>query len=389
MAVINMRRPYQQPSLHELFFAFLKLGATAFGGPAMVNQIRRTVIDKKDWLDPYDFDNGIALCQAIPGAIIMQVVAYTGLKIKGIKGATACFIGFGLPAFVLMFILSVLYKQFNEVTVVKSVLSNLHVVMAAIIANAAFNFGKRTLRNVKDFIIVAIAAALFLLKLHPALVVIMSAFFGLILSKSDDSVSTKRVAARTFRFFLFLLLVLAVSLAILFLLNKSYFILAITMLRIDLFAFGGGFAAVPVMFHEVIDIFNWMDKKTFMDGIVLGQVTPGSIIITATFVGYLKYGILGSIVATIFVFTPSFLILMGIVPFFDRLRVYPQFGRVIKGILCSFVGLLIIVTWHFGVDISWNFKNIVLAFVSFGVLFLHVDVIWIILASILFSILIL
>jgi chromate transporter len=261
--------------------------------------------------------------------------------------------------------------------------------MAAIIANAAFNFGKRTLRNTKDIAIVAIAAVLFLLKLHPAFVVIMSAFFGLILSKSDDSVSTKRIAARTFRFFLFLLIVLAVSLAILLLLNKSYFILAITMLRIDLFAFGGGFAAVPVMFHEVIDIFNWMDKKTFMDGIVLGQVTPGSIIITATFVGYLKYGILGSIVATIFVFTPSFLILMGIVPFFDRLRVYPQFGRVIKGILCSFVGLLIIVTWHFGVDISWNFKNIVLAFVSFGVLFLHVDVIWIILASILFSILIL
>ena len=101
---------------------------------------------------------------------------------------------------------------------------------------------------------------------------------------------------------------------------------------------------MPMMYHELVELFHWFDEQTFMDGVILGQVTPGSIIIAATFFGYMHFGILGSILATICVFTPSFLILMGIIPFFDKLRSYPQFDKVINGILCSFVGLLAVVT---------------------------------------------
>lgn len=160
------------------------------------------------------------------------------------------------------------------------------------------------------------------------------------------------------------------------------------MLRIDLFSFGGGLASMPVMYHELVDLYRWFDAQIFMDGAILGQVTPGSIIIAATFFGYMHFGILGSILATLYVFTPSFLILLGIIPFFDKLRTYPQFNKVINGILCSFVGLLVIVTYRFTIGIHWNLVNIVLVLAAFILLLRKVEVIWIVLGGIMVSILI-
>ena len=107
---------------------------------------------------------------------------------------------------------------------------------------------------------------------------------------------------------------------LLFLFFPHLFDLAFTMARIDLFAFGGGFAALPLMFHEVVDVHAWLDSATFINGLALGQVTPGPIVITATFVGFLTYGFWGGVVATIAIFTPSFLFVIGTVPYYDRLR---------------------------------------------------------------------
>ena len=160
------------------------------------------------------------------------------------------------------------------------------------------------------------------------------------------------------------------------------------MLRIDLFSFGGGLASMPIMYHELVDLYGWFDAKTFMDGAILGQVTPGSIIIAATFFGYMHFGIWGSLLATIYVFTPSFLILMGVIPFFDRLRKYPQFNKIINGILCSFVGLLVVVTYRFTIGIHWNLVNVLLALAAFVLLVRQVNVIWIVTGGIIVSILI-
>lgn len=182
-----------------------------------------------------------------------------------------------------------------------------------------------------------------------------------------------------------MLLVVAICSTILFFVNKEYFSLATIMLSIDLFSFGGGLAAMPMMYHELVDLFGWFDEKTFMDGVILGQVTPGSIIIAATFFGYMHFGIIGSIIATVCVFTPSFMILMGIIPFFDKLRSYPQFNKVINGILCSFVGLLTVVTYRFTIGIHWNLVNILFTLVAFGLLVRKVDVIWVILGGVLIS----
>jgi chromate transporter len=378
----------QKPSFIDLFLTFLWMGLTAFGGLAMFAHVRKYIVDKKGWLDENTFDSGLALCQVIPGAIIMQLVAYIGLKLKGIRGALVCFIGFGLPAFLIMFILSVLYKHSRNISGVELVLTSLRVIMVAIVANAAYLFGKKNFRTVNDWIIAAIAAGLFLTRLHPALVLLFAGLLGFILSSKELRISEKSVKSKTFWFFLLALSLTGISILSLFILSKGYFTLATLMLRIDLFSFGGGLASMPIMYHELVDLYGWFDAHTFMDGAILGQVTPGSIIIAATFFGYMHFGIIGSILATIYVFTPSFLILMGIIPFFDKLRTYPQFNKVINGLLCSFVGLLVIVTYRFTIGIHWNLVNILLALAAFILLVRKVEVIWIVLGGVMVSILI-
>jgi len=380
--------PEEKPSYLDLFLTFFRIGLTAFGGLAMFAHVRKHVVDNKHWMDGNTFDSGLALCQVIPGAIIMQLVAYIGLKLKGVRGAMVCFVAFGFPAFLIMFILSVLYKHSKNISGVELVLTGLRVVIVAIVANAAFIFGKKNFRNINDWIISAVAAGLFLTKLHPAIVLVIAAILGLVFSKKEMNLSEKPVKSKTFWFFLLSLGLTGLSILILFIFARDYFTLATIMLRIDLFSFGGGLASMPIMYHELVDLFGWFDAHTFMDGAILGQVTPGSIIIAATFFGYMHFGIPGSILATIYMFIPSFLILMGIIPFFDKLRTFPQFNKVINGILCSFVGLLVIVTYRFAIGIHWNMINLLLALTCFALLVRKVEVIWIVLGGILFSILI-
>jgi chromate transporter len=380
--------PEEKPTLAELFLTFFWMGLTAFGGVAMFAHVRKHVVEKKNWLDANTFDSGLALCQVIPGAIIMQLVAYIGLKIHGIRGAVVCFVGFGLPAFLIMLILSVLYGNSKNIAGVELVLTGLRVLIVAIVANAAYTFGKKNFRTLSDWIISAAAAGLFLTKLHPALVLLIAGLSGILFSGKEFSLSAKSVKSKTFRFFLVLLLMVFISLLVLFIISREYFTLVTIMLRIDLFSFGGGLAAMPIMYHELVDLFGWFDAKTFMDGAILGQVTPGSIIIAATFFGYMHFGVLGSVIATISVFTPSFLILMGIIPFFDKLQTYPQFNKAINGILCAFVGLLAIITYRFTIGIHWDIVNISIALAAFILLIRQVAVIWIISGGVLLSVLI-
>src|ERR1035437_5674941 len=191
----------QKPSFIDLCLTFLWMGLTAFGGLAMFAHVRKHIVDKKRWLDENTFDSGLALCQVIPGAIIMQLVTYIGLKLKGIRGAVICFIGFGLPAFLIMFILSVLYKHTKNISGVELVLTSLRVIMVAIVANAAYLFGKKNFRTVNDWIISAVAAGLFLTRLHPALVLLFAAFAGLLFSKKEFRVPEKSVNQQLSGFF--------------------------------------------------------------------------------------------------------------------------------------------------------------------------------------------
>jgi chromate transporter len=379
-----------QPSLIQLFVSFLRLGLTAFGGPSMVAYIRTLAVEKKRWLDAETFSDGVALCQMIPGATAMQTAAYVGLKTRGVIGAAACFIGFGLPAFLLMMALAALYATTHNLPVVVSAFSGLQAVIVAIIANAALAFGKTTLKGWKTLAIAGVAAALFGLGVNPVFVILLAGAGGFALLLPQPSGSSRPATTETARPntkpLLLILSFAAIGFFALFLANRTLFDLGLLMARIDLFAFGGGFASVPLMFHEIVEVRHWLDSPTFMNGIVLGQVTPGPIVITATFVGYLLGGPLGGVVATIGIFLPSFTLVVGISPYFDRLRTSPAFNKITGGVLCSFVGLLLTVTVRFATNVHWDVPHLLLAGGALAALLLKVDILWVVVIGTIISI---
>jgi chromate transporter len=167
----------------------------------------------------------------------------------------------------------------------------------------------------------------------------------------------------------------------LYVVNSKLFELALLMLKIDLFAFGGGFASIPLMLQQIVHVRGWVDSKTFMDGIALGQVTPGPIVITATFVGYLVSALQGALVATIAIFTPSFLLLVISTTFFDKLQQSAVFSRALRGILASFVGLLLYVTLKFAFAVPWNVFKVLVCAAALGALLKKVDILYIVLVG--------
>jgi chromate transporter len=383
-----------RPSLSRLFTSFLRLGMTAFGGPAMVAYLRKLAVEQNHWLNEATFQDGVALCQTIPGATAMQTAAYVGLRARGLPGAAVTFAGFGLPAFCFMVILSALYAGTQDFPLVLATFQGLRVIIVAIVANATLTFGKQSLKKLADIIIATLAAALFALQVNPIAVILLAALLGLILHRRQskpmpqgtaqpgaDIVSRWRLTP--------LLAAAAAGYALLFVANRGLFNLGFLMVRIDLFAFGGGFASLPLMYHEIVDVRSWMDRTTFMNGIALGQVTPGPIVITSTFVGYWLYGIAGAFVATASMFLPSFLMVVGIVPYFDRLRASDYFNRCMSGIIASFVGLLVSITIHFSLDVPWDIPRTMVAIAALLALLRGVEVLWVVLAGIAVSLVLL
>ncbi len=380
-----------QPSLWELFCSFFRLGLTAFGGPSMIAYIRNLSVEKKGWLDADTFDHGVAMCQVIPGATAMQSTAYIGLRTRGVRGAAVSFVGFGLPAFLLMMIFASAYFYTKNVPSVRAAFSGLEAIIVAIVANATFSFGKTTLKSWRHFILAGVAAILFGLNINPILVILMAALGGLIIMRPNQPTSKKSnnqtPIPSTKKAVLFILTVTLGGFILLYLVDRYLFYLSTLFYRIDLFAFGGGFASVPLMYHEVVDVRHWLDAPTFLNGIALGQVTPGPIVITATFIGYLLKGFWGGISATAFIFLPSFTLVIGVAPYFDRLRTSLYFNKIIQGVLCSFVGLLFIVTIRFAMNVSWEVPQILMAIAALIALLIKVDILWVVLTGILISIL--
>ena len=380
--------PSERPSLALLFRSFLRLGVTSFGGPAMIAYIRRMALEQKNWLDEETFRSGLALCQALPGATAMQVAAYVGLRTRGVAGAAVSYIGFGLPAFLIMMLLSALYVQTHNLPVAVSLFSGLQAIVIAIVANAAISFGRTYFKLWRDLVVAILAAVAFIFGVSPILVILFAALIGVMIY-SDQLIQTNPTVLigtpRTGKALVFILVAVTLGFILLFVLQRTVFDLASLMFRIDLFAFGGGLASLPLMLHEVVEVRSWMDYQTFMNGIALGQITPGPIVITATFVGYMRYGPIGGIMATLGIFLPSFLMVIGTVPYYDRLRGSALFNRAVNGIFCSFAGLLASVAYHFASNMTWNLPHFTLAMVALVALLFQVDILWIVLIGAIIS----
>ncbi len=164
--------------------------------------------------------------------------------------------------------------------------------------------------------------------------------------------------------------------------------LDLLLMKLGLLAFGGGFTLIPLIQQEVVGRLGWLSTREFIDGIALGQVTPGPIMITATFVGYRIAGVVGALASTLAVFFPSFLVLVGTAPHYDRIKRLRTVQQMIRGVLAGFIGLLVFVLLQFGQASLVDWKTWALAVATFIALRWKVDLLVIVAAAVVISIVI-
>ena len=170
------------PTTAEIFRVFLHLGVTAYGGLAMIEPIRRRVVEEKKWLDQGDFLDGLALCQVVPGATVVQLATYVGQRLRGPAGALAGAAGFILPAFVLMVGLSALYVRFGDLSQVQALSRGLNAVVIALLLQALWGLGKGIFRQWPDLLVAAAALGAIWLRINYLAVFVGAGLLRLALS---------------------------------------------------------------------------------------------------------------------------------------------------------------------------------------------------------------
>ncbi len=159
-----------QISLGRLSGAFLRLGATAYGGPAIMAHLKGDLVAKRRWLSEQEFKEGMALCQVLPGATMVQMCTYTGYRLRGIPGALAAAVGFVLPAFLTMTVLTALYFRAGSLPIVQALFRGLGALVVAIVLNACLTLGRTTLQGWQGILLAALALLVMLFKVNFLLV---------------------------------------------------------------------------------------------------------------------------------------------------------------------------------------------------------------------------
>ena len=380
-------------SLRFLFLSILKLGASAYGGPGMISQIKETAIDRYGWVKEGEFMRGVALCQLIPGAIMVHIVTYIGYRVRGIWGALTAAVAFVLPAFVALLILSAIYFKFHGLWFIESLFKGLGAIVIAILLNACITFGKSVIKDWKVMVISVFSFFAVFFHLNIVLIFFLAAVAGLLLR--PETVLTKALPPGAPRretgeekprlILLALATCIAVVLGLCYLIDPRIAHVSLSFSKIGTVAFGG-FTAIPLIQHDMVDRLHWLSTKEFLDGISLGCVTPGPIMITATFVGYKVAGFWGASMATLGVFFPSFFILVVLIPYHDRLRGLEKVRMMEQGVLGSFIGILALVLYNFGRTSLIDVPSILMASGAFIAIYKKISLPYILLVGVILSI---
>ena len=385
------------PSLGFLFLRILKLGATAYGGPGMISQIKETAVNQNGWVKEGEFMRGLALCQLIPGATMVQIVTYVGYRVRGILGALTAAVAFVLPAFIALLALSAIYFKFHTLWFIQALFKGLGAIVVAILLNACITFGRSVLKDWKVIVISVLSFSAFFFQWNFLLIFVLAAMAGFLLRPKIPQTKSLPISAGPSRkglkekeYFIlgFLAMGIGVVLTIFYFIDPKITNLSLSLSKIGALAFGGGFTAIPLIQYEMVDRFHWLSTKEFLDGIALGQVTPGPILITATFVGYKVSSFLGATMATLGVFFPSFFILVLLIPYHERLKGVEKVRMMEQGILGSFIGMLALVLYNFGKASLVDIPSILMAAAAFFAIYKKISLPYILLSGGILSILI-
>jgi chromate transporter len=385
--------------LSLLFTRVFKLGATAYGGPAMIGQIKEAAVNRYGWVKEGEFMRGVALCQLIPGATMVQIVTYIGYRVRGIWGALTAAVAFILPAFIALLALSAIYFRFHSLWFIQALFKGLGAIVVAIILNACITFGRSVLKDWKVVLIAVLSFFAFFFQWNFVLIFVLAAVVGFVLrpkitptkagaSGGATGGSPLQVKKNEYLVLTVLAVLICLALALSYFVDPKITSLSLNLSKIGALAFGGGFPAIPLIQYEMVDRSQWLTTKEFLDGIALGQVTPGPILITATFIGYKVSNVIGATMATLGIFFPSFFILVLLIPYHDRLRGVEKVRMMEQGVLGSFIGMLALVLYNFGRASLVDIPRILMATAAFFAIYKKVSLSYILLAGGVLSILI-
>ncbi|HEY3356012.1 MAG TPA: chromate efflux transporter [Polyangia bacterium] len=339
-------------TLRELAATFFRIGLTAYGGPAIVAQIRDEVVRRRGWVTAGAFDDSLALAQIVPGAIAVHTATHVGWRLAGGRGAVVALVAYVTPAVLLMAGLSAFYVHLGRLPLVEVGLRGMRAATVGIVVGSIAGLGAAALRDWRGALLAAAAAAAFLARLNAVAVLVCAGALAVLLLPREPAGDAAPVAAPSGpqRRTLLAAGVVAVGFALVVLalgrLGPVYPRLTLALVKVNLLAFGGGYTAVALLYEQVVVANGWLTPAAFVDGLALGQVTPGPVIVTGTFVGYAAAGPLGAALATLCMFVPSGLLLVIAAPHFDRLRRSRVARRLVRGLLAAFVGMLFFVLWQ-------------------------------------------
>ncbi len=334
----------------EVFLVFLKIGFTAFG-PSMVVESKKQVVRRKGWLQEQEVLNGLALAQFLPGATYATFAVFLGYRIRKLQGAIVSFLGFILPPFTMMLVLAYLYFRYSDIPLVLTLLRGLQAIVVALITNAVWDLAKLVLKGWEAFLILVISLTISWVNHN----IFLNLFSAGLLSiglyrpwRNKDNQCENKNDHNNDHYWREVIVIFSVLFTILAMsaFNPLLVKLEMVFFKIGLLVFGNGFTMIPLIQQEVVNVYHWLDDSQFRVGIALGQITPGPVVITATFVGYKVLGLLGALAATIGIFAPSFLLVVLVMPFYQRLREHAWVKVIFNGVLVSFVGLMIIVLFN-------------------------------------------
>lgn len=360
-----MSTPYsKQPSLKNFFLYFLYLGTFGFGGPiALAGYMQRDLVEKKKWISKEDYLDGLALAQLAPGPLAAQLAMYLGYVRAGIFGATAVSLAFILPSFLMVLAISWCYVRFGGLTWMQALFYGIGAAVIGIIVRSAYKLVKLTLEE--DWLLWIIFIVLMLTtamtQSEIAILFFLAGFIYMFMKapfkfKSQANLLSALPLIATQR-------------------SAALEQMPVTSTRILLFfskagamVFGSGLAIVPFLYGGVVKEYHWLNERQFMDAVAVAMITPGPVVITVAFIGYLVRGLSGACLAALGVFLPVYLFVVIPSPWFKKHSKNPQLNAFVKGVTAAATGAIAGACFILGQKAIFDIPTALIALVTLALL---------------------
>ena len=326
----------KQGRMTELVRYFLRLGFLGFGGPvALVGQMERELVDDKKWLTKEQMREAIAICQSLPGPLAIQVGIYIAWLRCGFWGAWAGGWAFILPNFVIVAALGALYVYLGDLQPVTAIFYGVSPAVIALILHSCYRLTKLGMEDWLQWGIAAVCLAVtVILQAEVALLFIGAGLVGILYYGSLFKRTSATLPA--------IIVVPAVAAPIAPVATGSVLgKLLLFFLKAGSMTFGSGLVIVPFLEQGLVQQYGWLDERQFLIAVAVGMISPGPVVITATFVGYLVAGFWGSVVSTIGIFLPSFLLVLIVAPLLARHRGNANVQGFVKGAYAAAIGTIL------------------------------------------------